>query len=43
MGLASWEFIQGPLAGCQTWLSISFGSIGILFMEDCAPSTFLGK
>jgi hypothetical protein len=24
MGLGLWEFIQGPLVTCQTWLPISF-------------------
>jgi hypothetical protein len=41
MGLELWEFFQGPLAKCQAQLLLSFGGIGILFMEDCAPSIFL--
>jgi hypothetical protein len=41
MGLGSWEFIQGPLVRRQTQLLIFFGSIGLLFKKDCAPSTFL--
>jgi hypothetical protein len=43
MGLGSWEFIQGPLVGCQALLLISFNGIGFSSMEDCAPFTFLGN
>jgi hypothetical protein len=40
MGLGSWESIQGPLVGHQVQLSISFGGISFIFMEDCAPFYF---
>ncbi len=43
MGPRSWESFQGPLARCQVQLLISFGGIGLLSMEDCAPSVFLGN
>ncbi len=43
MGPRSWESIQGPLMRCQAWLPISFGGIGLLSMEVCSPSTFLGS
>jgi len=33
MGLRSWEFIQGLLMGCHVRLPISFGGVGLLFME----------
>jgi hypothetical protein len=38
----SWEFFQGLLMMCKVGLPISFGGIGLLSMEDYAPSTFLG-
>jgi len=41
MGPRSWESFQGPLARHQIRLSISFGGIGLLFMEDYAPFVFL--
>ncbi len=41
MGLGLWESIQGPLVRHQAQLPIFFGGIGLLFMEDCAPSIFL--
>jgi hypothetical protein len=41
MGLGSWESFQGPLMRCQAQLSLSFGDIGLLSMEDCAPFVFL--
>jgi hypothetical protein len=28
---------------CRVWLLISFGGIGLLSMEDCAPSIFIGN
>jgi len=37
------ESFQGLLVRCQAQLSISFGGIGFLFMEDYAPSIFLGS
>jgi hypothetical protein len=43
MGPRSWEFFQGPLTRHQTQLLISFGGIGLIFMEDCVPSIFLGS
>jgi len=43
MSLGSWESFQGPLSGCQVQLLISFGGISFLFMEDYAPSVFLGS
>ncbi len=43
MGSRSWESIQGPLARHQAQLSIFFGGISLLFMEDYAPSTFLAS
>jgi hypothetical protein len=41
MGTRLWESIRGPLARCQVRLPISFGGIGILSMEDCAPFNIL--
>jgi hypothetical protein len=41
MGPGSWESFQGPLAKCQVRLPISFGGMGLLSMEDCAPYVFL--
>jgi hypothetical protein len=41
MGLRLWEFFQSPLMRCQAQLSIFFGGIGFLSMEDCAPFVFL--
>jgi hypothetical protein len=41
MGSGSWESIQGPLVGHQVQLSISFGGISFIFMEDYAPFYFL--
>jgi hypothetical protein len=41
MGLKSWEYFQGPLMTRQARLTISFGGIGLLSIEDCAPSVFL--
>ncbi len=42
MGPGSLESIQGPLAGRQTRLPISFGGIYFfLSMEDCAPFAFI--
>jgi hypothetical protein len=41
MGPGLWESFQGPLARCQARLLISFGGVGLLSMEDCAPFTFL--
>ncbi len=38
-----WEFFQAPLARHQAWLLIFFSGIGLHFMKDCAPSTFLGN
>jgi hypothetical protein len=35
--------LSRPLTRHQVWLLISFGGIGLLSMEDCAPSTFLGN
>jgi hypothetical protein len=43
MGPKSWESFQGPLTRCQAQLLISFVGIGLIFMEDCAPSIFLGS
>jgi hypothetical protein len=43
MGLRSWESFQGPLMRRQVQLLISFSGIGLLFMENCAPSTFIGN
>ncbi len=43
MDLGSWESFQGPLARRQAQLPISFGGIGILSMENYAPSAFLGS
>jgi hypothetical protein len=43
MGPRSWESFQGPLAKHQAQLLISFGGIGLIFMEDCVPSIFLGS
>jgi hypothetical protein len=40
-GPRSWESFQGPLARHQAQLLISFGGIGVIFMEDCVPSIFL--
>jgi hypothetical protein len=41
MGLGLWEYFQGFLTMHQPQLSISFGGIGLIFMEDCAPFVFL--
>jgi hypothetical protein len=41
MGPRLWESIQGPLARHQVRLPISFGRIGLLSTEDCAPFAFL--
>jgi hypothetical protein len=41
MGLRSRESFKGPLARHHVRLPISFGGIGLLFMEDCAPFAFL--
>jgi hypothetical protein len=41
MGLRSWESFQGPLARRRDQLPISFSGISLLFMEDCAPFSFL--
>ncbi len=43
MGPRLWESFKGPLVKCQTQLPTSFGGIGLLFMEDCTPSFFLGS
>jgi hypothetical protein len=43
MGPRSWESFRGPLTRRSAQLSISFGGISLLFMEDCAPSVFLGS
>jgi hypothetical protein len=43
MGLELGESFQGPLVRHQTQLPISFGGIGFLFMDDCAPFVFLGS
>jgi len=43
MGPGSWESIQGPLARRQVQILISFGGIGLLSMEICAPFAFLGS
>ncbi len=43
MGPRLWEFFQGPLARHQAQLPISFSDIGLLSMEDYAPSIFLGS
>jgi hypothetical protein len=40
-GPRSWESFQGPLTRHQAQLLISFGGIGVIFMEDCVPSIFL--
>jgi hypothetical protein len=37
------EVFSRPLMRCQARLPIFFGGIGLLFMEDCASSTFLGS
>jgi hypothetical protein len=41
MGPVSWEYFQGPLTKGLAQPLISFGGIGLLSMEDCAPSAFL--
>jgi hypothetical protein len=43
MGLGSWESFQSPLTRHHAQLSISFGGICFLFMEDYAPFAFLGN
>jgi hypothetical protein len=43
MGPRSSEFFQGPLTRRQVRLLTSFGGIGFIFMEDCAPFVFLGN
>ncbi len=43
MGLGSWEFFQGPLMRRHAQLLISFGGIGLIFMEDYAPYAFIGN
>jgi hypothetical protein len=43
MGLGSWEYFQDPLMRHHVRLSISFGGIGLLSMEKCALSIFLGS
>jgi hypothetical protein len=41
IGPGLWESFQGPLAKRQVQLLISFGGMGLLSMEDYAPSIFL--
>jgi len=43
MGLGLWESFQGPVTMHQVQLLISFGGIGLFFMEDCVPFIFLGS
>jgi hypothetical protein len=43
MGPRSWEFIQGPLMRQQAQLSIFFGGIDLLSMENYAQSDDLGN
>jgi len=43
MGSRSWESIQGLLVGCHARLLIFFNGICFSFMEDNAPSTFIGS
>jgi hypothetical protein len=42
-GSKAWESNQGPLTRRQARLPISYGGIGLLFKEFCAPFTFLGS
>ncbi len=43
MGPCLWESFQGPLVRHHVQLPISFRGISFLFMEDCAPSIFIGN
>ncbi len=42
MGPRSWD-IQGHVTRHQARLLISFGGIGLLSMENCAPSAIIGS
>jgi hypothetical protein len=43
MGPGLWESFQGLLAKHRAQLPISFSGISFLFMQDCAPSAFIGN